>query len=938
MATYIQGVTDYIPQIQPFRPDFNFLGNILQTKQTRYDSAKRQISDLYGSLLNSPLTKDSNIKRREEFFKAIDQDIKKISGLDLSLQQNVDQAQNVFKGFYDDKYIGNDMVWTKKFENSLQKHESLKNCNDPSKCGDLQAWDEGLEALYYKREEFKKATDEESLKFQAPEYTGYFNWQKKAMTEALDKGYTVSKDYVKGGYKVHDENGKLVQGGLYSLYKNAYGDDPRVTSNYETKAYVNRKRAVSQLATQYGSEEEAEKVYVQKMMNEGIKTASKQLQEQNDYFDQLNNRQLYYEKKDKSGKGLTDAEEEILKQVKEEKERVLKSKSLAQSNIDEITRNLEKGNIKSLIGRVDRATASALEEEDLKNMAITMSKKGEKHEIKEDEFALIKVREAEKRISDEMNFKRDVYKIQLKGQIDKELEELKQGIKSGDIPSEEGITLEATPGGTASLGIEDNPEVVFNKNRELQNKQFVGSQQQSLNMLYNIFLAAKNNAKENNGAAQYLKRVYGDNYDKIKDVNGLKAALDSKKLSPMTAFNDAMNLKESKNPTGDVAWAQSVFTNNAENIQEIKKMNAATLATIKFNTNNNKKIVDKMAAMSSSDNKLAKYAPLLLTKGNMLLHDDEQFVKEYIKAKWNDGVSVSESEAKSAFKELKKTFFETYNKTNDISLDEGIDLSGGGTTTAAATLYKGLDPKNKDKSGRLTGRVGDVVNTLTNALSTPGAAKVVIGDASKESLEKNEDASVRSALNVLINDALKANAKTADRPVFDAIFSPIAGEDINQSAITLKFDPETLKKFVGTKENPGVLYKKSTELMDGVTVFFDDNQVQSPFKKGYTKSALETVILQNGEYEIDAFEDTAGKVHFNYDEESGLVNVNWDKVVNTIVNGKLVKTVKTNQNPLKVPLSSIDKVEKDYLNYLKQQQQANMASDAGYAEYKKTKS
>ena len=56
MSTYIQGVTDYIPQIQPFQPDYNFYGNVMQTRQTRYDSAKKSINDLYGSLLNSPLT------------------------------------------------------------------------------------------------------------------------------------------------------------------------------------------------------------------------------------------------------------------------------------------------------------------------------------------------------------------------------------------------------------------------------------------------------------------------------------------------------------------------------------------------------------------------------------------------------------------------------------------------------------------------------------------------------------------------------------------------------------------------------------------------------------------------------------------------------------------------------------------------------------------
>jgi len=75
MATYIQGLTDYIPQIQPFQPDLNFYGNVMQAKQTKYDAAKKQISKLYGSLLYSPMTHDDNIKRRDEFFKVIDNDM-----------------------------------------------------------------------------------------------------------------------------------------------------------------------------------------------------------------------------------------------------------------------------------------------------------------------------------------------------------------------------------------------------------------------------------------------------------------------------------------------------------------------------------------------------------------------------------------------------------------------------------------------------------------------------------------------------------------------------------------------------------------------------------------------------------------------------------------------------------------------------------------------
>ena len=94
MATYLPGMTDYIPQIQDFKPDFNFLGNVLQNKQSKYDAAHKQISGLYGSLLNAPLSRTDNIEKREEMFTAIDNDIKKLSGLDLSLQQNIDFAKD----------------------------------------------------------------------------------------------------------------------------------------------------------------------------------------------------------------------------------------------------------------------------------------------------------------------------------------------------------------------------------------------------------------------------------------------------------------------------------------------------------------------------------------------------------------------------------------------------------------------------------------------------------------------------------------------------------------------------------------------------------------------------------------------------------------------------------------------------------------------------
>ena len=130
MATYLQGITDYIPQVQPFAPDFNFYAKSLQFSQGKADAARKQLSNIYGSLLNSPLTREDNTESREKFFKTIDQDIQRMAGMDLSLQQNVLAAKGVFNQMLDNKGIVKDMVWTKQFQGQQKKSQSFKKCNE----------------------------------------------------------------------------------------------------------------------------------------------------------------------------------------------------------------------------------------------------------------------------------------------------------------------------------------------------------------------------------------------------------------------------------------------------------------------------------------------------------------------------------------------------------------------------------------------------------------------------------------------------------------------------------------------------------------------------------------------------------------------------------------------------------------------------------------
>ena len=113
MATYLPGVTDYIPQIQPFKPDFNFYANILQTKEAQYKAGYQKLSGIYGSLLNSEMLRDDNNNRREQFFYSIDNNIKttkynkliKAISNDINRSPTADELKYTKAYFYQTVYL-----------------------------------------------------------------------------------------------------------------------------------------------------------------------------------------------------------------------------------------------------------------------------------------------------------------------------------------------------------------------------------------------------------------------------------------------------------------------------------------------------------------------------------------------------------------------------------------------------------------------------------------------------------------------------------------------------------------------------------------------------------------------------------------------------------------------------------------------------------------
>jgi hypothetical protein len=280
MATYIQGIQDYIPQIQPFKPDFNFFQSALEQKQQQYQAGYNKISAMYGQLLNSELLRDANKERRDALFTEIDSDIKRLSGVDLSLQENVREASKLFQPLISNDFFRKDVAFTKQYYAQLKRAEALNT--NPNPKSDERYWQEGVTALHYQAEDFSKSTDDESMRYRNPLYTPKVDVTEKLFKFAKDND--INPEYLdfSNGFIFKYTNGQKAIPSLQSTFSSILMSDPRIKAMTDTEAYLERKNYSKENATRFnGDQMAAETEYLQNKITEINKyyaEASKQTQ------------------------------------------------------------------------------------------------------------------------------------------------------------------------------------------------------------------------------------------------------------------------------------------------------------------------------------------------------------------------------------------------------------------------------------------------------------------------------------------------------------------------------------------------------------------------------------------------------------------------------------------------------------------------------------
>lgn len=837
MSTYLPGVTDLIPQYQPFTPNFDFYNQALQVKHAQYQAGYKQLSGLYSSLLNSPLSRDENIQRRDDFFKNTEQEIKKLSGMDLSLPQNVDAASQIFKPFYDDKPMMKDMVVTKSAMDAIQAHEVLKNCAGKD-CADFKAWDTGLAAVNFKLEEFKKSGTEESLGFGKINYTPKVNYAETTFKFLKDNDFKIEREVKSGRYQITYKNGALLEGPLYNMIKTLYSDDANISDMYDTQAYVNRKSFAKGNAHMYGSEEAAEQAY---LFDRAENIARSLKTQRGDLDTELNGSKAELRKLEAkirtTGITANSRDAERYRALMQTVPLLEKSKKDVIKNLDYFD-NMNGIDINTLRSRIDGLVSGDLFDKDLRSIAKNYSEATSSQTMKADEYELAAFNNA---LS--LNSQKEV--LALKFKYDLALENVKNEAEKKQLEealgANQGLDISTTEPGVDNQVKED----LYTTNTKAMTETVNGYVGGMNNVLTKIYQDLYVRSKTDDQAKADLVKIFGNSaLDKPtfeKFIGGTKSY-----KTYETFYNYALkNLK-------DNSAYSALMDNTKGEIQGITRSKRVVDAMVKVNSMNNSKIKTSMLAeyQSELDSDYVPYVKDFINNDNHVVSKDT-FIKS-LEAK-----GIDSEDAGDIYSDMLEEYSRQYSDGTKDASYRAMPLTYNDVIPGQGAGAYGAKPMfiNANPIAKLSGNYT--------------AAKSVLADISNTGYEMPEDSPVSKELvQQLIRDFTKTydpKKENAGTPNLTMKYETISDRE-GYAKVTLTPDRKWLENnVVGIdKEAEATQYDA---LSKGFELYIPKDKANNMLEAG-TKSASDIIFAANNNV-VSLGDDKTGNALITKDERSG---------------------------------------------------------------------
>lgn len=866
MATYLQGVTDYIPQIQPFKPDLNFYQGVLETKQAQYKAGYDKLSSLYGTLLNSELTRSDNTERRDKFFTQIQTDIQRVSSMDLSRSENVDAARKVFQPLVDDKFILKDMSFTKAYRNEQNKAEYFMNCTDEKTCGG-KYWEGGVRALDYQRSDFSKASIEESMGYQNPTYTPYVDVYKKAMNFAKEMGFNIKTvDFTPDGrYIVKTKNGPAMVTSLTDSFVNMIAGDAQARDMYKTQAYLDRKDFISANASRYGNDEAAaEKEYLfaeAKQINANMQQIAAEAAKQKD---QIKTTKKVADKSIEKTPIHEDFDQDfvnMLNGLPAEEANANSVEQVATEALDN-TNGIDYQNmsVQALRQRIDAAKGNQLLYSDMANAANDYATNTMEQEIEADKYALAS-------FEHQLKMSEIAYTQSLKDASDKKTkkEEEDEAALLTLTVNEEGIPVTGGKGQVTDEEFDMHGDMMSSVMKA--SSSIEGTKQTRNTYLKNLL----NGIASGSGYTQEQKQKAQEGLSLLNSAVESDGSVMGQAMSLIKGNlkNNEAEIQQFINTAGGGLFRdQADFMPAMRNFQgQIEQSTEMYGAISQAERDNNLAVKSRMIAEGVPANEANM---LIDDKGNM---SGISTFKSKWRSQYGDNYWINDED--DGYDDTYEKFKKIYNggKVPIKSQYGTIDGSGQNALTAKNTQYT-LDFANLKSS--LRADVKQLYTTdIAQALGDPafGNAKFLTGDLKDLTRDDLDDIEVGSddytkaqnVLNEFMRSALttKYDVKNADRPVIDITKFNVVGNDPNKVGVTFTINQAFAKKYAGSAKDGG--YTSEASGMDAlgaggnkISVVFDKSAVKSDFFKKLEVNPVEYIFNSKGSIDINSYADIAG--------------------------------------------------------------------------------
>ena len=246
MATYVPGVETYLPDIKPFTPDYKFLSAVLDVRTDKYNANWKATNDLYNKVVYADLSRKDTKEQRNQYINQIAPSLEKISGMDLSMVQNVESAKAVFAPFFEDDLIVSDIMHTTNYRKEMDYANRL--IDSPNQKQREKYSQDGVKGLQYHMEDFINANPNKAMKMGLPKFVedaDLFELAQETLS-AIKPPLKMKVDHyginpdgsVNTDWIITEQNGNLVTGPALQYIQKALLDDPRVIRHYQNQAFV----------------------------------------------------------------------------------------------------------------------------------------------------------------------------------------------------------------------------------------------------------------------------------------------------------------------------------------------------------------------------------------------------------------------------------------------------------------------------------------------------------------------------------------------------------------------------------------------------------------------------------------------------------------------------------------------------------------------------